>query len=243
MTTALPPRILLRLAVVALLARGGVDARGVQAQARSWEEREYGIGVVKYAAMGSYSAKDVILAAPSPSADTVASLDGASLCLGAPRHCVRSFDRMIEFAYEIPGWAILKFSSDSAWVQVTLHPSEPPGLVGWVRLRPDSVEALLWSDILPRHRLFFLRSADTAFYSAPDVGARVSRKLAEYPRSRRLNYIMNPLEVRGAWLRVELLSPSTMCEFPQPNVTPDTVWIHYLTPEHHPTVFYYTRGC
>jgi hypothetical protein len=198
---------------------------------------------VRYAAMERYSAKDVILARPSSSADTVATLDGASLCFTHPRRCVRSFQRMVEFAYEIPGWAIVDFSADSTWVQVTLNPSEPPGVLGWVRLRPDSVEALLWPVLLHRQRLFFLRAADIGFYSLPDGDSRVVRRLAKRPNSEELDYIMRPLEARGPWLRVQLFSPSNYCTWPEIKVTPDTLWVQYLTSDLRPRVFYYSRGC
>lgn len=213
------------------------------APSRSWEDREYGIGVVKYAAMYSYTAHDVIFAAPNLHADTVATLRGDTLCIVTTRACVRSYDRMIEFEYEVPGWAILGFSQDSAWAKVTLAPSDPPGPVGWVQLRPDSTEALLWSDVLRGRPLFFLHPSTIAFYRRPDRRSRVARPLVEEPESNRFNYIMNPIATRGRWLRVEIVSTSTMCESPDMKVKPDTLWIEYLTPEARPRVFYYTRGC
>ncbi len=211
------------------------------ASSRSWENREYGIGVVKYAAMYSYTAHDLIFAAPTSNADTVATFRQDSLCFSKPRACVRLAERMIEFDYEVSGWAILRFTPDSEWVKVTLAPSDPPGPVGWVRLRPDTAEALLWSKILRGRPLFFLRSSDIAFYSRPDRRTRINRPLVRESNSDRFNYIMNPLAARGRWLRVELLSPSNLCG--EPKVTPDTVWIEYLTSEKRPNVFYYTRGC
>ena len=225
---------------VGVLATATADAR---AQVRGWEDREYGIGVVKYMAMYRYAARDVILATPSFAADTVATLARDSLCFRRPPVCVRSYDRMIEFDYEVPGWAILRFSTDSAWVKVTLAPSQPSGPVGWVRLRPDTAIPLLWSQVLPRHRLFFLRRGEIAFYQVPDPKARINRQLVRYSNSDRFDYIMNPLTVRGTWLRVALFSPSAMCEASDLKVTPDTLWIQYLTAAQRPRVFYYTRGC
>ena len=226
--------------VVMLLA---VAAGESHAQRRGWEDREYGIGVVNYAAMQRYAARDVILAAPSAAADTVALLARDSLCFRQPPACVRSYDRMIEFGYEIPGWAILEFSADSTWAKVSLAPSQSPGPVGWVRLQRDTAAPILWSHILPRHRLFFLRPRDIAFYEAPNTNARVGRQLVKHSNSERFNYIMNPLTARGRWLQVELFSPSTMCQSTDVKVPPDTLWIQYLTADGRPTVFYYTRGC
>jgi hypothetical protein len=73
--------------------------------------------------------------------------------------------------------------------------------------------------------------------------ARAARTLVRHPGSDRLDYIMKPLQVRDRWLQVELLTPSPMCVFPEPEVTPDTVWIQYLGTDGRPRVFYYTRGC
>jgi hypothetical protein len=233
------PTLLLRI-LLTLAAAGSTLA---SAQSNEWEYREYGVGVVKYAAMYSYTATDVILAAPSRAADTIATLTRDSLCFAKPRGCVRSYDRMIEFDYEVPGWAILRFSQDSAWVKVTLDPSHSSGPVGWVRVRSDTAVALLWTQVLPGKPLFFLHPAEIAFYDRPDRGARVDRQLMKYPSSERFNYIMNPLVARGRWLRVQLMSPSNLCESPEPTVRADTVWIEYLTPANHPRVFYYTRGC
>ena len=135
-------------------ARPPLDSAGVSAPSlqptppRPWWDKEFGIGVVRYAAMYRYQAKDVIRAAPSAGASIIALLNRDSLCFTGDR-CVRSYNRMIEFDYGVPGWAILRFSDDSAWVQVTLAPSDSAAAVGWVALRADSVQALLWSRILP----------------------------------------------------------------------------------------------
>jgi hypothetical protein len=208
---------------------------------REWWDKDYGVGVVRYAAMERYEAVDVVRAAPSSSSDTVAVLRRDTLCFQG-RECVRSYDRMVEFAYEIPGWAILSVTEDSSWARVTLAPFDSAGPTGWVALG-DSVQALLWSRELPEHPLFFLPPDDPAFYDAPEEAARTRRTLARDGNSERLDYIMTPLEVRGEWMRVVLLTPSPMCVFPEPEVTPDTLWIRYLGADGRPRVFYYTRGC
>lgn len=209
---------------------------------RRWWDKDFGVGVVKYAAMERYEADDVIRAAPSFAADTIAVLRRDSLCfMGGD--CVRSYDRMIEYGYEIPGWAILGFTPDSGWARVTLAPFDSTGPTGWVALRGDSVQAVLWSRVLPEHPVFFLKPDDVAFYEAPAETARTTRTLVSESGADWFDYIMNPLEVRSPWMRVELLTPNPMCKFPEPKVTPDTVWIQYLNPHGRPRVFYYTRGC
>lgn len=222
--------------VVGAITTGG----GAQAQSRSWENREYGIGVVSYAAMETYSARDVILATPVRNADTVAILNRDSLCFTATRTCVRSYERMIEFGYEIPGWAILRFSADSQWVQVSLAPSDP-GPVGWVRLRPGSVDAVLWRTLLRDKGLFFLRTGDAAFYMHPERGALAPRARVPADSGHGRRYVMIPLAVRGRWLRVAITNE--VCGDTTGDVRPDTLWIEYLSPQGRPRVFYPTRGC
>jgi hypothetical protein len=77
-----------------------------------WWDKEFGVGVVRYAAMYRYQAQDVIRAAPSDSATIIARLSRDSLCVLGDT-CVRSYDRMIEFDYEVPGWAIRTISARS----------------------------------------------------------------------------------------------------------------------------------
>lgn len=214
-------------------------------QSTDWSEREYGVGVVRYEAMYTYSARDAVRAQPHVNSDTVAILDGANLCFVTQAECVRSYERMIEYDYEIPGFAILSFNPDSSWARVTLNPydrKDPP--VGWVRLDRDSVSAVLWSDLLPQqYYMFFLKRSEIRFYTRPDTTAPVDLALESHESSSRLDYGMQPLSVDGRFLRVELYSPSPYCVTPEPEVRPDTLWIEYLSEDLRPRIFFYTRGC
>ena len=208
----------------------------------TWREREFGVGVVAYAAMGTYAAVDVIRVGPAWTADTVAVLNRDSLCFMASGRCVRSYDRMIEYGYEIPGFAIIAFTRDSSWARVTLDPAnrgDPP--TGWVAINGGTVTRLLWSEILPRHGLTFIHPDSVRFFSGPEATAAVGLSLVV--DSRGPDYFMRPLKVQGRWLMVEVESPSTFCRYPAPVTQRDTVWIEYLTPRWRPRVFYSTRGC
>lgn len=205
-------------------------------------QKELGIGVVQYAAMPRYEAEDVIHTGPSFRSDTLAVLNRDSLCFTGDG-CVPSYGRMIEFDYEVPGWAILALTGDSAWAQVTLAPADPNGPKGWVSLRGDGVVAVLWSRILFEKDLFFLNPSDIAFHPNPVSTARVQPILVRDPHSGRPDYSMRPIEARGAWFRVELLTPGPLCKEPVPQISPDTVWIQHLTAAGRPRVFYHTRGC
>ena len=226
------------LAVAALVA-----AQALPAQELSREDREYGIGVVAYPTLMTTGMKDVIRAAPSLRAAVVARLDGDTVCFAQPRGCSRSWERMIEYGYEEPGWAILRFSPDSLWAEVSLGAAQRGVPTGWVRLRPDSTLVIRWDSLLAENALFFLREGDIAFYSRPDTSARINRALARHREYDRLSYIMYPVTRRGRWLRVVLESPSNMCVFPEVPTRRDTLWIRYLTPAGRPNVFFHTRGC
>ena len=228
----------------ACLALAAVTAaQPLASQELAWEHREYGIGVVAYPALMTTGMKDVIRAAPSLRSAVVARLDGDTVCFAQPRGCSRSYERMIEYAYEEPGWAILRFSPDSGWAEVSLGAAQRGAPTGWVRLRPDSTLVIRWDSLLAEHALFFLRDSEIAFYSRPDSSARLNRALARHGESERLNYVMHPLTRRGRWLRVVLESPSNQCVFPEVPTRRDTVWIRYLTPAGRPNVFFHTRGC
>ena len=228
------------LAVLAMPAAGA--ARG---QDLAFEDREYGIGVVVYAAHhAGTAAQDVIRAGPSRRAAVVARLAGNSLCFEQPRRCSALPELMIEYDYEIAGWAVLRYAPDSAWVEVSLGAAQRDAPTGWVQLRRDSVAVMRWDTTLTRHSLFFLHPGQVAFFRQPDGRSRISRALAPSPGTDRYDYHMTPIEARGSWLRVALESPSFSCQLP-PASPPrrDTLWIQYLTPAGRPRVFYHTRGC
>ena len=211
-----------------------------QSSIEAWQGREYGIGVIRYAAMDRYQAVDVIRAGPSQRSDTVAVLRRDSLCF-TPTRCVRSYEQMIEFDYEIPGWALLGFNADSTWARITLSPADSAGPRGWVALMPDSVEALLWPSILADKPLFFLKPAFVGFYATPDTATPVNvpqERLSDPGR-----YMMTPITRQGDWLRVELRLSTYPCGDTEPDEHPDTLWIRFLTEHERPRVFFFTRGC
>ena len=56
------------------------------------------------------------------------------------------------------------------------------------------------------------------------------------------DYILEPLEVRGEWMRVKVKEPSDYCEFDL-TVKSREGWIRWYADESVPLVWYYTRGC
>jgi hypothetical protein len=153
--------------------------------------------------------------------------------LDAPARAFTS-DAMIETGYEVPtfivqqtrpdGWLLLRYgraADELAWV----HSCALTGLV----FTPWS-EWLLSPSIPP---LQFRTTAPHALHAAPN-GAVLSQIEADYH--------LEPLEVRGNWMRVKLNQPSDFCF---PDKTPKTTegWIEWSSPAIGPTVWYPSRGC
>ena len=60
--------------------------------------------------------------------------------------------------------------------------------------------------------------------------------------TRLLKHILEPLEVRGEWMRVTVKEPSDYCEFDLA-VSSREGWIRWYTETRGPLVWYFTRGC
>ncbi len=211
----------------------------------SWA-REYGVGIVSYEDMPNYSTVDTIYAKPNLNSEIVAVLNKRELCFNTPKDtCVFSFGQMIEFDYEIPGFAILSFNIDSSWAEVTLDPWDKlTSKTGWIHLNEPKTTSILWSDIIPgKDPLFFINPDSIRVFAKPDYNYEINIILKVYEHSNRLDYEMHPLVVKERWMKVEVLSPSQYCKSNPQESKVDTVWIEYLSNSLRPKVFYYTRGC
>ncbi len=214
-----------------------------QKSVSEWWQRDFGIGVIKYKEMFTYKVIDTIFTDSNVDSKIKAILNSRSLAFTIGED-VFSFKRMIEYDYEIPGFAILKFNSDSSWAEVTLDPYnllEPP--TGWVNLKKDGTSFILWSNLLTNKNLFFLNPDDIQFYSKPNKSETNPIKLEMFINSNRYDYIMKPILRNGNWLKVEVLTPSPYCKSEEVEVSPKILWIQYLNDNQRPNVFFYTRGC
>jgi hypothetical protein len=54
---------------------------------------------------------------------------------------------------------------------------------------------------------------------------------------------LEPLEVRGEWLRVRVRQPPQYCVWDDPAATEVEGWMRWWTERRGPEVWYYTRGC
>jgi len=230
------------LLLTSLLIKASQDTHS----AEEYWAREYGVGIVAYEDMPNYSCVDTIYAKPNLNSEIVAVLNNRELCFNAPKDtCVFSFGQMIEYSYEIPGFAILSFNVDSSWAKVTLDPWDKlTSKTGWIHVKKLKTAPILWSDIIPRKNpLFFINPDSIRLFTKPDYNYEVEIILEVYDNSDRLDYEMHPLVVEGRWMKVEVLTPSQYCKSKPPESKVDTLWIEYLSKSLRPKVFYYTRVC
>lgn len=196
--------------------------------------------------MQDYSVVDTIYSMPEINSEIVAILNKRELCFNSPIDtCMFSFGKMIEYDYEISGFAILSFNVDSSWVEVTLDPWDKlTAKTGWIYLRKPKTASKLWSEILPgKYPLFFINPDSIRYFTKPDYQNEVEINLEVFDNSNRLDYEMHPLVVEERWMKVEVITPSQYCKSKPPEPKVDTLWIEYLSSNLRPKVFYYTRGC
>ena len=208
-----------------------------------WWEREFGVGIIQYKNMPTYNVIDTIYSKPENDSAVKAVLNGRNLIL-ANGESVFPFKRMIEYDYEIPGWAILEFTEDSSWAKISLDPnilSTPPK--GWVNLEKENNSFLLWSEYLPTRRsLFFLEPTSLVFYASPN-GEIENVSLEKDKSSGRFDYSIEPISRKDNWLQVEIVTPNPNCKTEVVEASRKVVWIKYLKDDLRPNVFYFTRGC
>ena len=151
----------------------------------------------------------------------------------------------IEYAYETSGLPFDSILESRTWVQIkNILEIENAPPKGWIRVHNSNMGFLLWENELKKHNLFFSPEQEVSeFYDSPG-GKKVVFKLKrfEYQQGRLFDYIMHPIEVKGRWMKVRVVTPSDFCDEPvSPKVK--TLWIKYLDEKGHPLVFYYSRGC
>lgn len=128
-----------------------------------------------------------------------------------------------------PGWLRVRFGRDgdaSGWVPECALEEGP------VLLDYFSWSAwLLSGEISP---LFFRAETPDDLFASPVADADHAPISGDYH--------MEPLEVRGPWMRVRVKEPSDYCEFDlESNVREG--WIRWYDAEAGPRVWYHTRGC
>jgi hypothetical protein len=151
----------------------------------------------------------------------------------------------LEFGYEEMGLPVLEIRSGAQrmeWLRVhygLAADGEPR--TGWVPFPQPRLEFLSWAERLPELPLFFLDPDSIRFHGAME-GPDEPISLVRGGGSQRFDYILYPLETRGQWMRVEVVTPSDYCVDPSAPRR-DTTWIRHLKQDGRPRVWYNTRGC
>jgi hypothetical protein len=145
---------------------------------------------------------------------------------------------LIEFDYEIPGLPFDSLSPDRRWARVIpgFGPDTQP-VYAWAPVGTGSSRLVVWAEELGQHDLFFRAGVAPAFFDAP-AGRPVVFPLPAEGQ----NYILHPLEARGAWLRVRAVTPSDLCADPESPRSAE-LWIRFLDATGRPLTWYHTRGC
>lgn len=153
---------------------------------------------------------------------------------------------MIETGYETPSF-IVDERRDDGWLRMRYAPSGPDGGYAWTHqclfgLGADALQVEAWEarmldgDISP---LFFYREIRHSLRSAPSVTASRVRWIPAQIGA----YRIDPLEVRGDWMRVRVVIPSDYCASPDATgrETYDG-WVKWRDDDG-PWLWYHTRGC
>lgn len=152
---------------------------------------------------------------------------------------------LIETAYELATFLVLEERSDG-WLRVRV--SAPRGVddgLGWVHVCHLSLtdtpmmferweQKLLSDSISP---LFFRAAVPHVLRAEPSSSsARLGIVAGDHH--------LEPLEIRGDWMRARVVQPSTYCAPPDGSRPVATEgWVRWRSDDRGPWVWYYTRGC
>jgi hypothetical protein len=146
---------------------------------------------------------------------------------------------LAEYGYEESGVPFDSTDASGQWVRgIAGFAADSSRRTGWIDVRQRGVGVVRWTEQLVDRPIFFARPDVAALFASPDS----TKPLDRLPPNNDA-YDMNPLEVRGPWMKVQIATPSLNCE---PDSVPQkrrTGWIRYLDARGRPNVWYYTRGC
>ena len=146
---------------------------------------------------------------------------------------------LVEYGYEESGIPFDSIDATGHWLRTLLGSTADGAMrAGWVDTAHAGVGTVRWTDQLRDRPIFFPKPDRAAFFATPDSTTPVAA-----PRGDDDAYAMHPVEVRGPWMRVRVVTPSDNCE-PDPAARRTReLWIRYLDDRGRPNVWYYTRGC
>lgn len=154
--------------------------------------------------------------------------------------------RTIETGYETQSLVVEAVGEDG-WLLLSI---EEPGLPdqAWTHECAFRQGALTlgferWEDRLTSGEispLFFRMPGRQELRSGPGADAEIAGWV---PLDENAAYHMEPLEVRGDWMRVLLVEPSNYCAGDDLTVTRTEGWVRWRDEAVGPRVWYHTRGC
>ena len=149
---------------------------------------------------------------------------------------------LIETGYEERSFVVLE-SHPEGWLRLRYALGEGEVGTAWTQgcaLSEGAVvlEFVEWSDWLLRETISPL------FYRSESAGVLRSSPAADATRLPDIarDYILEPLEIRGEWMRVTVKEPSDYCEFDL-EASQREGWVRWYSPERGPLLWYFTRGC
>lgn len=152
---------------------------------------------------------------------------------------------MVETGYEIPSFVVLEERSDG-WLRFR-YATATDARDGTAWAHPCQlaggrlpVQYVRWADWFMRDGwpLYFRTDVRHALRSEPAIE---SEHILWIPVAKH-EYLLEPLEIRGDWMRVRVKQPSDHCWDP-PEVRVDEGWVRWRGPERGPWVWYHSRGC
>lgn len=152
---------------------------------------------------------------------------------------------LVETEYESPSAIVYEIRA-TGWIRFR-YLAEDNG-TAWTHqcffdLAEDPVSVTTWEERLTSDLispLFFRREVPHALRAQPRAG---SDRIAWIPANP-AQYHLEPLEIRGDWMRVRVVAPSDYCSDPvDPTPTRSEGWVRWRDDEIGPWLWYYTRGC
>ena len=213
-----------------------------------------GIGVVFFSINGTQTDSTTIYKQPKETSNELATYRiivaadkmGYQYSVTNPKYKVIA--GQVEYGYEISGIPIDSVDETKSWVQVTVaYPEVNIISKGWIKVKKSNMDYLEWKNVLPKEAVLFFDPFPKSIEFFDSVeGKPVHFKLEHYndynTGQRHYNYVLHPLETKGSWMKVKVVTPSDFCDQPK-DPRNKILWIKYLDKDGVPLVFYPTRGC
>ena len=152
---------------------------------------------------------------------------------------------LLEFEYEVWGLPIIQINNNKAKLLIGKD-KYSKSVYGWLNLKQNNIDYYLWNNFLLKKDLFIIDNKNIKFYNKPNgkiVLFKIYKKENKLSNEQELNYILHPLEIKGIWMKVLLVTPSNYCNEKTKNTRETIVWIKYINNDGKLNVWYYPRGC